>query len=163
MRRIVAGALLLGGLLAHGPTGAADLAYQAVMHVRTTHSAPVLDSKDHVIGVAAFRGLAIFDDGAVAVHRYDGWFDLQAGVGPFHGYALWQFEDGSTLRARYDGAARPTGGGSVAVEARLHDITGTGRFAGTAGTGTFTGRRLDSIEDGGSTHLTGVLTLEMPE
>lgn len=136
-----------------------ELSYRATMHVRESHALPVLGRATHVIGIGAFEGQADFADGQVASHRYEGWFDLVHGSGRFHGYALWRFEDGSEIRAAYDGAARNAGAGSFAVTARFRDLSGTGRFADAAGDGGFQGHRVEPIEQGGSTHLTGTLNL----
>lgn len=136
--------------------------YQAVMHVRSTHELPVLDNASHIVGIAAFRGLAIFDGGNISVHRYEGWFDVDNGSGLFHGYASWSFEDGSGISAPYSGTIRPDAAGGVQVEAQFGDIGGTGRFEGATGTGSFRGRRLDAIDKGGSTYLRGKLTITMP-
>ena len=136
--------------------------YEAVMHVRSTQALPVLGDTSHVVGIAEFRGLAIFEDGKVTIHRYDGWFDIDDGSGSFHGYALWTFEDGSEIRAPYSGKARPAGMNGVQVEAKFESVSGTGRFEGATGTGSFQGRRLDAIDKGGSTYLKGKLTITMP-
>jgi hypothetical protein len=137
--------------------------YHAVMHVRDAHAKPVLNRPDHVVGIGAFRGLAIFKDGAVAVHRYQGWFDLTNGSGKFHGYALWRYEDGSELRAAYDGSARKSNSNEFQVKARFHHFEGTGRYAGVSGEGSFEGKRFEPIDKGGSTLLNGVLILTMPK
>lgn len=138
------------------------LAYQAVMHVREAHSMRVFDDETHQIGIARFRGLALLQDGTVVPHRYEGWFDLTSGSGPFHGYALWTFPDGSTLRARYDGSATAAADGTVTVEAMLEEVSGSGRFENVAGEGSFSGRRVDAIADGGNTHVIGRLVLRRP-
>lgn len=139
------------------------LTYTAVTHVRTAESEAILDNEAHRVGVATFRGLAIFDDGALAVHRYEGGFDLIDSVGPFFGYVLWQFDDGSELRAAYSGRASDWSSESVHVEATFRDFSGTGRFEGALGEGRFEGRRLDAIEHGGSTLLEGTLKLTLGE
>lgn len=139
-----------------------DLQYEAVMHVRSTEALSVLDEPSHAVGIAAFRGLAIFEGGTVSVHRYEGWFDIKDGAGAFHGYALWTFEDGSEIRAPYSGTAQPLGSEGVEVEASFENISGTGRYEGATGTGSFKGRRLDAIDKGGSTYLNGTLKLTTP-
>jgi hypothetical protein len=136
------------------------MTYQAVMQVRQSHSLNVLGDTKHIVGIATFRGLAIFADGEIAVHRYEGWFDLTEGSGKFHGYALWQFTDGSEIRSSYNGQARTSESRVFHVEAEFDDFTGTGRFANTRITGNFSGRRYEAIADGGSTHLRGSLSVE---
>ena len=136
-----------------------EFSYRAETRVRESHTMPVLGRTAHVIGIGAFEGQADFADGQVASHRYEGWFDLVDGSGRFHGYALWRFEDGSEIRAAYDGTARKAEAGGFAVDARFRDLSGTGRFADIAGDGGFRGHRVEPIEQGGSTHLTGTLNL----
>ena len=161
VRTMIAAFMLFATL----PTAQAETVehnYEAVMHVRSTHALPVLDNPSHVVGIAEFRGLAIFDGGKVTIHRYDGWFDISNGSGKFHGYALWTFEDGSEIRAPYTGTARPSGNEGIQVEATFEKISGTGRFEGATGSGNFKGRRLDDIDKGGSTYLKGKLTITTP-
>jgi len=140
-----------------------ELRYRAVMQVRESHALPVLDRSAHVIGIGAFEGPATFADGEVATHRYQGCFDLVDGSGRFHGYALWRFADGSEIRAAYDGEARQDGAERVAVSARLRDLSGSGRFAEASGDGGFEGHRVEPIEQGGGTHLTGTINLRPAE
>ena len=160
--RFLTGFLLMFLLLA-APARAEQMTldYQAVMHVRSSDSFKVLDDENHIIGIAKFRGLAIFPDDIVVVHRYEGWFDLIRGSGKFHGHALWTFDDGSKLQAAYDGVAKASRDGSIAVSANFRDFTGTGRFENVSGSGSFAGRRLDDFRHGGSTHVKGSLVLDM--
>lgn len=163
VKRFLFGAFLV---LVLGGTAAAktlDHTYQAVMHIQKSHALPVLDDGAHVLGIAAFRGLAIFSEDDIAVHRYEGWFDLIAGSGRFHGYASWTFEDGSELRADYSGMASNPGSGGLEVEASFENFSGTGRFEIVSGEGGFTGRRLDPIDKGGNTYLNGMLKLTVPD
>lgn len=104
-----------------------------------------------------------FWTGGLALHRYRGWFDLTNGSGRYEGYALWHFDDGSELRARYEGVVKETTGADFEVSARLRDIEGTGRYAGASGVGEFVGRRMELIRDGGTTYLKGALHLTLPE
>ncbi|MGI9520873.1 MAG: hypothetical protein ACR2PG_04410 [Hyphomicrobiaceae bacterium] len=134
--------------------------YQAVMHITEAHTIEVFDDSKHVVGVGKFRGLAVFANGEVAKHRYEGWFDLTNGEGKFHGYALWQFEDGSELRADYDGAAvgaRPSG---ISFKASFKTFVGTGRYTGAKVSGSYEGRRVEPVDKGGLTYLTGRLVIK---
>lgn len=151
-------------MLSHGSTAAElNREYEAVMHVRSSNATPILDDKTHVVGIASFRGLAVFSPDDIAVHRYEGWFDLKTGAGAFHGYALWTFDDGAQLRADYSGEARDAGDEGFLVSATFRGFSGTGRYKGVTGTGSFAGRRVDAIEQGGSTYLKGKLMLTLPD
>lgn len=163
LRCSVFGAILVMAIGGTATAKTLEQSYQAVMHIQESHALPVLDKEAHTIGIAAFRGLAIFSRDEVAVHRYEGWFDFIAGSGRFHGYASWTFEDGSELRADYSGTASNPGSGSLEVKADFENFSGTGRFKTVSGEGGFTGRRLDPIEKGGSTYLNGTLKLTVPD
>ncbi|NKB58460.1 MAG: hypothetical protein GKS00_19200 [Alphaproteobacteria bacterium] len=41
-------------------------------------------------------------------------------------------------------------------------VAGSGRFAGVSGSGTFEGRRVDNLDDGGDTYWSGSLSLTTP-
>ena len=83
--RSVSSAMVLVAVASVGQAETLNLDYEAVMHVRAVHSVPILDDPEHVAGTGAFRGLAIFPGDEVAVHRYEGWFDLTSGSGAYHG------------------------------------------------------------------------------
>lgn len=139
-----------------------NLRYQAVMHITEQHSITILDDPKHVMGLAQFQGLAIFADGEVVDHRYEGEFEVTPSDGTrFHGYALWRFADGAELRANYQGAATAAGDG-IEFESTFLTFTGTDRFEGVTGEGTFTGRRYDRLNAGGNTYAVGELNLVLP-
>jgi hypothetical protein len=138
------------------------LGYHLVVHVSDLQALPVPGQQDHQVGIAAFDGIAIFDDGRLANHAYAGSFDFVGGEGTFRGYALWTFEDGSTLSSSYVGEARATADG-ISLEGTHGDIAGTGAFEGARGEGSFTGSRIDHLNTGGDTHHRGTLTLTLPD
>jgi hypothetical protein len=156
-------ALLASLPLSEVTAGELKLAYQAVMQAGKSDAAPVLDDKKHLIGIAAFRGIAIFAGEQLALHRYDGWFDLGEGGGSFGGHAAWNFDDGSTLRAQYEGRAEAEAGDRAAVSARLFGFSGTGRFEQVSGEGSFAGQRFEKISKGGVTYLKGSLVLKVAD
>jgi hypothetical protein len=158
-KRGLASAVVIFGLLSVGRAESLDLSYEAVMHVREVHAVQIFDDPQHVVGVGVFRGLAKFPDGEIAVHRYEGWFDLTRGSGTYHGYASWRFPDGSELRARYRGTVDKVSEDRFDIRATLDDLTGTMRFDGATGTGTFEGRRIEALEVGGATYLNGSLDI----
>lgn len=139
-----------------------NLAYQAVMHITEQHTITVLDEPKHVMGLAQFHGLAIFKDGQVVDHRYEGGFEVTPDAGPhFNGYALWRFADGAELRATYQGAAVQAGDG-IEFEAQFLTFSGTDRLQGVNGQGGFKGRRYDRLNAGGNTYAVGELRLTLP-
>ena len=89
------------------------LEYQLVAHATEVHATSVPGQEDHEMGVTTFRGLAVFHDGRIANHWYTGTFDFVEGSGPIGGYALWVFDDGARLQARYTGTAKATADGGI--------------------------------------------------
>ena len=162
--RTAAAVLALGCALGATHASAADitLSYQAIVHTTEVHDIPVEGVSGRAIGIAAFRGLAIFEDGRIANHWYAGHFDFQEQSGPIAGHALWVFEDGSTLRASYAGEAVAAQGGGITFTGRHSAVTGTGAYDGATGSGTFEGRRVDHLQDGGDTYDSGMLDLSEP-
>jgi hypothetical protein len=80
-------------------------------------------------------GTAYFKDGRVAAKDFVFSADFNKGSGPFYGYSTYQFEDGSTITARFSGV-------SVAGQMLRGDymvISGSGMYAGAKGTGSFDG------------------------
>ncbi|MEM0906013.1 MAG: hypothetical protein AAGJ94_01525 [Pseudomonadota bacterium] len=63
-------------------------------HIESAQTLSALRNPAHIVGIPAFRGLAIFDGDEVVVHRYAGWFDVTDGEGDIRGSALWEFDDG---------------------------------------------------------------------
>ena len=110
---------------------------------------PVEDVEGHVTGVVEFSGLTFFENGEIAPHRNVSTFDLTHGEGPHSGYVVHSFDDGSTSVERYTGGVRIDGeSGRSIVEGTFECTSGTGRFAGLAGSGTYRGERLGSLEAG---------------
>jgi hypothetical protein len=162
--RALAAALALACALGAARARAADLtlSYQAIVHATEVHQIAVEGRPDHAIGIAAFRGLAIFEDGRIANHWYAGHFEFDKQSGPIAGQALWVFEDGSTLRASYAGKATAANGGGISFSGRHSAVAGTGAYEGASGGGSFEGRRVDHLQDGGDTYYRGTLELTLP-
>lgn len=135
--------------------------YTAVMHVTSMDSINVLDNPAHIVAVLTFRGLAMFEDGAIVPHRYEGWLDAVAGSGDFRGTARWTFPDG-TLTAKYEGEVGQLESDNFEFRAQIHDFVGTDAYENATGTGVFGGRRMEPIDLGGATYLEGSFTLELP-
>lgn len=85
------------------------------------------------VSLMKMHGVAFFKDGRVAAKDFIFNTDFNRGSGPFFGYSTYQFEDGSTITARFAGTQR-------AGQPMHGDYTiesGTGVFAGAKGTGAF--------------------------
>lgn len=151
--------LFLSGWLHPGNASPLELKYKAVVHLTEEHHIDVPSEDKRRVGLAGFRGLAIFENGDLANYRYQGTYDFLGADGTFRGYALWQFSDGSQLRATYTGEAVGSGEG-ITFKGSHKNVVGSGRFQSMAGSGSFEGRRVDNLDDGGDTFWTGTLTLD---
>lgn len=137
--------------------------YQLVVHASEVHQLGIPGQPGHVVGIAAFRGIAIFDDGRLAQHWYAGSFDFVDGAGEFQGYARWVFDDGSELRSRYRGKADALSDGGITFAGTHDDVSGTGAYERVEGRGSFEGSRVDYLQDGGETYQRGRLELALPD
>jgi hypothetical protein len=101
-----------------------------------------------LIGKSA--GVAIFEDGRIAVKRYVFFGDIgQAGIAG-KGYSTYEFEGGNALNFSF---TFENGGGDYTL------VSGTGAYEGATGTGRFDG--IDSPWEGADAY-NGWFKLEMP-
>jgi len=98
---------------------------------------PVGDVEGHIVGTFSRKGLSFYENGEVAVYTNWGTIDFIKGNGPFQGYSLVTFQDGSTYTIRWQGTAE----GSV-YKLAGEFIKGTKRFEGIKGTFSGTGKAL---------------------
>jgi hypothetical protein len=163
MRRVLfAFASLVWMSLASGASaGSLELTYQAVVHLAVEHHVDVTAAEKRRLGIAGFRGLAIFGSGELANYRYQGTYTFRDGSGSFRGVAVWHFDDGSQIHATYEGEAMASGKG-ITFSGSQQVISGNGRFAGASGSGKYQGRRVDNLKDGGDTYWSGTLSLKIP-
>ena len=142
--------------------GAETMKWRAVQFYTKGEVLQVGDVPDHIIGIYDQTGLASFETGEVASLALKGTLDYTKGSGPIEGYAVYTFEDGSTMTIKYQATTRPdlSGKGSR-WEGTWTYIQGTGRFAGIQGDGTMTGRRFAPFGAGAQayTDFTGKYTL----
>lgn len=100
-------------------------------------------------------GAAFFKDGRIAAKEFLYSADFNRGTGPFYGYSTYQFEDGSTITARFAGTNRA----GQPMHGEYTITSGTGKYAGAKGTGYF-----DAIPHKltGSNIYNGMLMVSLP-
>ena len=130
--------------------GAETAKGRSVYHFSKIERIEVGDVPGHMIGVAEHRGLMSHDTGEVATHIGRLTFDYTNGNGPFQGYNLITFEDGSTKIFKAQGKTTAQASGVSTFEATYTYIKGTGQFEGIQGTGSFTGKRIAPLTPGAS-------------
>jgi hypothetical protein len=134
---------------------------RAIRHITKVEVSKVGDVEGHVIGISERSGLATFDNGEVATTTTTATFDTIKGNGTHQGYALYNFEDGSTYVAKFQGTSKAIEGGKNAFKGTFEYVSGTGRFAGIKGSGTYTGKRYLPGKAGGDyvVDVTGTYTV----
>jgi len=104
---------------------------------------PVGDVEGHTVGYNHRKGLVFFENGEVATYTYGGYLDLIKGKGPFKGYSIFTFSDGSLIVKKMQGVLEPGPQGlPLSVSGTGEFIKGTGRFQGIKGDFKITGKVL---------------------
>ena len=88
-----------------------------------------------VVLLTKAHGVAFFKDGRVASKDFIFNSDYNKGSGPFYGYSTYQFEDGSSITARFAGTQRA----GQLTHGEYTVVSGTGAYAGAKGIGSFDG------------------------
>jgi len=87
------------------------------------------------VSLMKMTGVAYFTDGRVASKNFVYSLDYDKGSGPFFGYSTYQFEDGSSITARFAGTASA----GQPIQGEYTVLSGTGVYSGAKGTGSFQG------------------------
>jgi len=131
-----ASALALASLLAQDVLAAEhNLEFRLVVMPVEVKSFEIPNVEGQNVSLMKMHGVAFFKDGRVASKNFVFSPDYNKGTGPFFGYSTYQFEDGSSITARFAGTQR-TG---QPVHGEYTVLSGTGAYAGAKGTGTFDG------------------------
>jgi hypothetical protein len=97
------------------------------------------DVKGHVVGVFERRGVAIFKNEVASVDLR-GTFDYIKKKGPWEGYTITTFKDGSTFTQKFQGTSTFAPDGTKLLKGKGKYIKGTGRFEGIKGEISLNGR-----------------------
>ena len=80
-------------------------------------------------------GVGIFKDGKITVKDFVFVADLNKGIGSMYGYSTYNFEDGSSITARFTGDFKA----NQSVHGEYMILSGTGAYSGATGVGTLEG------------------------
>ncbi len=98
------------------------------------------DVDGHVIGFFENGGLGFETGGEVTTAVVKGTFDSIKGTGTHQGYLTKTWSDGSTYTASFEGRSKPDGKLRLS-EGTFTYVSGTGRFKGIKGEGTYRSTR----------------------
>jgi len=123
--------------------GAETMTCKVSAYIINMELIPIGDVQGHAVGYNHRKGLVYFENGEVATYTYWGTLDLIKGKGPFKGYSIFTFADGSLIVKRMQGTLEP--GPKllpISVKGTGEFISGTGRFQGIKGDFKITGKVL---------------------
>ncbi|MFQ5946186.1 MAG: hypothetical protein ACE5NC_08035 [Anaerolineae bacterium] len=136
---------------------------RTVTRVTKMEVAKVGDVKGHVMGVIQRSGLTSFENGEVATYSSTGTFDSTKGKGSHQGYSVRTHEDGSTIVLKWRGTHAPGQGGKTTVaEGTFEYVSGTARFEGVEGNGSYSCNRIVPFAAGGDMYCDFTATLTLP-
>ena len=152
---IMIGILIISAWLLGSVTQAGAQTYtvkcQAAQHIIKAQAIEVGDVPGHNLIVYELGGLTFCDDGSIALNSFKGMGDYIRGSGPFQGYCLNTYEDGSTTWFKIGATATAAPDGKTAsFEGTIEYIKGTGRFEGIQGGGPETGKRFAPVPGAGA-------------
>ena len=97
------------------------------------------DVPDHWVGVYKCEGISSTEGGEAGVFEFQGTGDYIAGRGPEQGYYTVTYDDGSAVHGKFEDILVPDEGGKSSTCKGTYQITsGTDRFAGIKGSGSYT-------------------------
>ncbi len=98
------------------------------------------EDKGHGIGTSESMGITYHGDGEVSTYVTKATYDWNNTAGKHQGYLLRTFEDGSTATAQYQGRSKLDGNVTI-WSGTWAILSGTGKYEGVKGEGTYQGRK----------------------
>jgi hypothetical protein len=113
--------------------GEHNLEFKLVVKPVDVKSLEASNVEGQTVALMKMHGVAFFKDGRVASKEFIYSTDFNKGSGPYFGYSTYQFEDGSTITARFAGTQRAgqPNHGEYTV------LSGSGLYVGAKGSGFF--------------------------
>jgi hypothetical protein len=115
--------------------GEHNLEFKLVVKPVEVKSLEAPNVEGQTVALMKMHGVAFFKDGRVASKDFIYNSDFNKGSGPFFGYSTYQFEDGSSITARFAGTQRA----GQPVHGEYTVVSGSGIYAGAKGSGAFDG------------------------
>jgi hypothetical protein len=141
---LVISALVLGSAI-QAVAQTKTMKYRVSSYVVQNEVLPVGDQEGHFVSIFSRRGLSYFENGEIATFTNWGTSDTIKGKGPSQGYALFTFEDGSTIVGNFKCESEPAPKGLSSIKCAGDYTKGSGRFEGIKGTYSIAGRTLTTF------------------
>ena len=123
-------------------------------HLNHASTYVVNDRAGHVVGAGSGTGLGFWPHDQVATMDLTYYVDFQNSGGPFVAYEVYTFRDGSTVNVKRVGRTTEDPATHIAtLRGTFIFVSGSGRFAGIAGRGTFVGKRLRALKAGADQYI----------
>ncbi len=150
--------LTLAALIGAAPAALASEVTLNFRLVTADTSATVLPAKNvagRAVGAHDAVGVAVFEDGRLALKRFVYTDDGTEAEGDMKGYSTYTFENGDSITASFVG-----GWDSGGLRGTYTVLSGTGGYAGATGTGSF---GTNTFPWEGAARFDGSFTLKLPE
>jgi hypothetical protein len=119
--------------------------YRVSSYAFQSDALPVGDQEGHYVGLFSRKGLSYFENGEISTFINWGTSDTIKGKGSSQGYALFTFEDGSTICGSFKCEMEPAPKGLSSFKCSGDYTKGSGRFEGIKGTYSLAGRTLTTF------------------
>jgi hypothetical protein len=151
--RMIALAALLGAAPA-ADAAEVTLSFRLVTAKTSSTVLPVTNGGGRKIAAHDAVGVAVFEDGRLALKRFVYTEDATGTEGDAHGYSTYTFENGDSFTASFDAHW-----GAEGLQGTYQVLSGTGAYEGATGTGSF-GTTTFPWE--GANRYDGSFTLDVP-
>jgi hypothetical protein len=111
-----------------------------VWYATNFQSIPVGDVEGHIISLFEAKGITFWEPWGAVLAKVSATSDRTKGLGPAESYEIYTFPDGSTITTKCKGEATSAGTGKTGAgggEGPWTFVSGTGKFQGIQGGGTF--------------------------
>ena len=115
---------------------------------------PVTNGGGRTVAARDAVGVAVFEDGRLALKRFVYTEDATQTEGDAHGYSTYTFENGDSFTASFDAHW-----GAEGLQGTYQVLSGTGAYEGATGTGSF---GITTFPWEGANRYDGAFTLEVP-
>jgi hypothetical protein len=113
-----------------------------IFHYLEEHSVLIPRLEDQTLTLFVCSGPRFIDGGKVATFQVYGGANYAGGRGAEIGYQVIDFQDGSSQVLQFSSMRTPDGNETATFQGTFEVVTGSGRFADSAGKGSYEGKSI---------------------